>query len=102
MLVGLVSLTFFSGGLILAYGLTIDQQGSWQRFTIPKVLWFGSAALVLSSATLEAARYALRRALVAIYRGRVACTVILAVLFLSVQSVAAVDLLSQGVAATAN
>ena len=102
MLVGLVSLTFFFGGLILAYGLIIQQQLTWQRFKVPGVLWAGLGFLVLSSGFLESARYALRRALVVTYRERVAITVALAFGFLTVQVIAAVELLRQGVAAAGN
>src|SRR5437763_1104111 len=93
MLVGLVSLTFFFGGLILAYGLIIQQQLAWQQFRIPGVLWVGLVFLGLSSWFLESARYALRRALVVIYRERVAITIVLAIGFLAVQGVAAANLI---------
>jgi cytochrome c oxidase subunit 3 len=84
MLFGLVSLTFFFGALILAFGLRIHE------------------VLLISSWTLESGRHALRRALVAIYRGRLFGTLALAIVFLSVQAVAARDLISQGVSAAGN
>ena len=99
---GLVSLTFFFGALILAFGLRIEQQRTWQRFAVPDVLWLGTIVLLLSSWTLEGARRALRHALVAIYRGRLGATIVLAVMFLSIQTVSASNLVSQGVAAAAN
>lgn len=99
---GLVSLTFFFGALILAFGLRIEQQRSWERFTVPGILWLSTAVLASSSWTLEAARRALRRAHVAIYRGRLAATLALALLFLAIQYVSASDLVRQGVAAAAN
>ena len=102
MLVGLVSLTFFFGALILAFGLRIQQQATWQRFETPSILWLGALVLLLSSWTLEGARRALRRALVAIYRGRLLATIALALMFLGVQAFTAVDLVGQGVAAAAN
>lgn len=102
MLVGLVSLTFFFGALILAFGLRIEQQHTWQRFNVPGLLWLGTTLLLISSWTLEAGRHSLRRALVALYRGRMLATVVLAVLFLCVQAVSARDLLAQGVAAAGN
>ena len=102
MLVGLVSLTFFFGALILAFGLRIQTQGTWERFAVPTVLWLWTALLLLSSWTLEASRRALRRALVVVYRGRLMATIVLAVMFLGVQLVSANDLLAQGVAAAAN
>lgn len=102
MLVGFVSLSFFFGALILAFGLRIEQQQTWQHFTVPGLLWLGTAVLLASSWILESSRHALRRALVSIYRGRLLATVVLALLFLSVQMVAARDLLAQGVVAAGN
>lgn len=102
MLVCLVSLTFFFGGLVLAFGLRIEQQHAWERFVTPRALWLGTAFLLFSSGTLESGRYALRRALIRIYRVRMAITVVLALLFLLVQVVSAADLLRQGVAAAVN
>lgn len=100
--VGLVSLTFFFGALILAFSFRIETQRSWERFEVPTLLWLGTALLLLSSWTLEGSRRALRRALVAIYRGRLAATIFLALMFLGIQAVSASDLLRQGVAAAAN
>jgi cytochrome c oxidase subunit 3 len=102
MLFGLVSLTFFFGALILAFGLRIQEQQTWQRFTVPGLLWLGTTALVFSSWVLESGRHALRHALVAIYRGRLFGTLALAIIFLCVQAVAARDLMAQGVAAAGN
>jgi cytochrome c oxidase subunit 3 len=100
--VGLVSVTFFFGALILAFGIRIEQQHTWERFHLPGILWLSTTALLASSWTLEGARRALRRAHVAIYRGRIAATLALALLFLLVQAVSASDLLRQGVGASAN
>jgi cytochrome c oxidase subunit 3 len=102
MLVGLVSLTFFFGALILAFGLRIEQEHTWRHFTVPGLLWLGTALLAISSWTLEAGRHALRHAWVAIYRGRILATVMLALLFLCVQIACAWDLLEQGVVASGN
>jgi cytochrome c oxidase subunit 3 len=101
-LVGLVSITFFFGALILAFAFRIEAQDSWERFDVPNILWLGTSLLLLSSWTLEGSRRALRRALVAIYRGRLTATVALAILFLGIQAVSAADLLAQGVATAAN
>jgi cytochrome c oxidase subunit 3 len=100
--IGLLSLTFFFGGLILAFAIRIEGQRVWERFAFPSVLWLSTLLLLLSSWTLEAARYALRRALVAVYRGRLAGTASLAALFLSVQGVAASELLRQGIGTHGN
>jgi cytochrome c oxidase subunit 3 len=100
--VGLLSLTFFFGALVMAFGLRIAQQQTWQRFELPSVMWLGTLLLVASSWTLEGARRALRRAMVSVYRGRILATLGLAALFLGVQLACATDLLGQGVAASAN
>jgi cytochrome c oxidase subunit 3 len=101
-LIGLISITFFFGALILAFAFRIESQRTWERFQVPDVLWLGTTLLVLSSWTLEGSRRALRRALVAIYRGRLSATIALALLFLGIQAVSASDLIAQGVAAAAN
>jgi cytochrome c oxidase subunit 3 len=101
-LVGLVSLTFFFGALIVAFGLGVEQQKTWQRFTFPSLLWLGTMLLLLSSWTLEAGRRSLRHALVTMYRGRLAATIALALMFLCIQTVSAADLLRQGVASSGN
>jgi cytochrome c oxidase subunit 3 len=101
-LIGIVSLTFFFGALILAFGLRIQQQKSWEPFAVPDILWLGTTFLLLSSWTLEGARRALKRALVVIYRGRLTATIILALMFLWIQSVSAYDLVAQGVATAGN
>jgi cytochrome c oxidase subunit 3 len=100
--IGLVSLTFFFGALVIAFGIRIEQQRTWERFAFPSILWLSTTLIALSSWTLEGARRALRRAHVSIYRGRIAGTLLLALLFLLVQAEAARDMLDQGVGAAAN
>jgi len=102
MFVGLVSLTFFFVALLLAFGLRMDAQPEWQHFQVPAMLWAGTAALILSSIVVELARWALRRALVAVYRIRLLVAVSLALIFLTIQAVSASDLLGQGVAVAGN
>ena len=101
-LFGLVSLTFFFGALVLAFGLRISTGPPAERLVAPGILWFGTLVLILSSWTLEAARRALRRALVVIYRGRVAATLVLAALFLGIQVWVASELIGQGIAVYGN
>lgn len=100
--IGLVSLTFFFGALILAFGLRIEEQRSWAHFAMPGLLWLSTTVLLTSSWMLEGARRALRRARVTVYRVRIAATLALACIFLLVQFVSAEDLLRQGVAAAGN
>lgn len=98
----ILSLTFFFGAMILAFGFRIEAERTWQRFEAPDILWLGTALLLISSWTLESGRKALRQALVAIYRGRILTTIALALMFLGVQVVSARLLMAQGVTAAAN
>jgi cytochrome c oxidase subunit III len=100
--VGLVSLSAFFIGLILAFSFRIETQQTWQRFEIPSILWLSTVLLAISSWLLEAARYSLRRAQVAVYRGRLAATIGLGSMFVALQISAGIQLLDQGVTTTAN
>lgn len=100
--VGLVSLTAFFIGLILAFSFRIESQQTWQRFEIPTILWLSTVILAISSWLLEAARYSLRRALVAVYRARLAAAIGLGFMFVALQVSAGIQLFEQGVATTAN
>jgi heme/copper-type cytochrome/quinol oxidase subunit 3 len=98
----LVSLSAFFIALILAYSFRIEASGSWQRFHVPSFLWFSTALLGISSWILEAARYALRRALVEAYRGRLIATIFLGLMFVALQVTAGANLFHQGVTTEAN
>lgn len=100
--VGLVSLSAFFIGLVLAFSFRIEAQGSWQRFQAPSFLWLSTILLAISSWLMEAARYSLRRALVSVYRGRVLAAMLLGLLFVALQISAGVHLFRQGVATAAN
>jgi cytochrome c oxidase subunit 3 len=98
----LVSLTFFFGALLFAFGLRMNSQPVWQHFYIPPLLWGSTAVIAASSATLEAARFSVRRALVSVYRNRLLAAVLLGLAFLGMQTVAGAELLGQGVAIAGN
>lgn len=99
--VGLVSITFFFGALILAFGLRMNEQ-PWQRFTVPAILWVGTGLLLASSWYLERGRRALKHAEVRPYRKSLAVAISLAAGFLFCQVLSASDLISQGVTASGN
>jgi cytochrome c oxidase subunit 3 len=100
--IGLVSISAFFIGLIVAYGLRIEEQRAWRRFAPPTLLWFSTAMLATSSWIFEAARYALRRGRVATYRGRVAGALAFSMMFLATQAASVAQLLAQGIGATSN
>ena len=100
--IGLVSISFFFGALLLAYWFRIEQQPSLHRFQVPPVLWLSTVALLLSSILLESARWRLRRARTHTYLIHLTGATILGIVFLVLQTAAGVQLLSEGVAPEAN
>jgi cytochrome c oxidase subunit 3 len=100
--VALISLSAFFSGLILAYSSRMEASSSWQRFHVPSFLWFSTVLLAISSWVLEAARYALRRARISPYRGRLIATLAFGMMFLALQITAGANLLHQGVTTVAN
>jgi len=94
--IGLVSITFFFSALILAFGFRIQDQPFLKEFHTPGVLWASTVVLGLSSIALDSSRREIRRALVALYRSRLRATLVLAVLFLLLQGMAAFELLAEG------
>lgn len=100
--IGIASISMFFGALVIAYAVRIEADQSWHRFTAPPFLWFSTAMLAASSVALEAARRALRRALVVRYRGRLLTVIALALAFLAAQVISAQELLAQGIGAASN
>jgi cytochrome c oxidase subunit 3 len=100
--VALVSVSTFFGALIIAYAFRIQAQPVWEPFEVPSLLWVSTVVLGVSSWTLEAGRYALRRAFVPIYRGRLLASLALGLIFIGSQAVSGAQLLAQGVAAPGN
>jgi heme/copper-type cytochrome/quinol oxidase subunit 3 len=100
--IGLVSISAFFIALIVAYSIRLSAGESWKRFATPDLLWLSTASLAVSSCILEAARHALRRALIVIYRGRLAATLAFAFAFLLAQIASANQLLAQGIGTNAN
>jgi cytochrome c oxidase subunit 3 len=95
--VGLASITAFFIALCLAYYFSIHSQIIWRRIEVPRSLWFSTIILLASSASLEAARYSLRRAQLNKYRSRLSLTLLLGLTFVASQLLAWVNLKQQGV-----
>ncbi|HEX8131399.1 MAG TPA: cytochrome c oxidase subunit 3 [Pyrinomonadaceae bacterium] len=72
------------------------QQG-WQSFSVPAMLWVSTALILLSSATFEAARRALRRGARAVYRQWLVASLALGFGFLVAQLLAWRSLVGQGI-----
>lgn len=95
--IGLVSISAFFTALIVVYAMILGAQTRSARVTIPQSLWLSTGLLLASSATLEAARYSLRRAHLHDYRARMIATTALGVGFLSSQVYSWWNLAEQGV-----
>jgi len=94
LLVGAVTIFF----LALTSALLARQAGlDWGRIPPPRILWFSTAAIVASSALLEAARTALRRDRCAGFRRRLEGSALLGAGFLAAQITAWRALVHQGV-----
>ncbi|MDR5709666.1 MAG: cytochrome c oxidase subunit 3 [Armatimonadota bacterium] len=94
LLVGAVSLFF----LALTSALLARQAGlDWGRTSLPRILWLSTAAILASSALLEAARASLRRDHHEGFRRRLQVSALLGVGFLAAQLTAWRTLVHQGV-----
>jgi cytochrome c oxidase subunit 3 len=100
--IGLLSVSAFFIALIIAYSFRIEDQHTWQRFTVPSLLWLSTVLLAVSSWIFEAARYALRRGVVQLYRARIVAAEAFAILFLAAQFASARNMFLQGVLASGN
>lgn len=102
MAVGLVSIAFFFGALILAFGFRINDQVLLRPFRAPAILWWSTSVLLLSSFTLETSRRALKRANVRRFRQQLHATFLFGLTFLAGQAIATVQLLGGGVPIESN
>ena len=94
---GLVSILMFFMALASAFLVRRGTSGDWISIHLPRVLWFNTAAILLSSFTLERARRALARLDHFGFRNLWTMTTGLGVLFLIGQLVAWRQLVVQGV-----
>ena len=100
--VGIISLSAFFIGLILAFSFRIQADPVPPQFHLPGVLWLSTSLLALSSGMLEAAKYSLRRAAVSRYRLRLTVCLLFGFGFLILQLMSAENLIRQGVRTDAN
>lgn len=93
----LVIMTATFGALIAVFFVRAEKSEFWQHIEIPQILWATTAVLLASSATLEAARYKLRKNDRPGFFQLAVLTTGLAVLFLVGQLVAWVQVMHSGV-----
>ncbi|HZE69051.1 MAG TPA: cytochrome c oxidase subunit 3 [Pyrinomonadaceae bacterium] len=85
MFVGLASVVMLFTGLSSAYIVRAASAPDWLALPLPRMLWVGTGVLLISSATLEAARRSLKRELDQNYRRWLGVTSLLGAAFLCSQ-----------------
>ena len=93
---GILSISAFFAALVIAYVWRAGSGPYWQPIQFPAVLWFSTAIIMASSATLEAARRVFRTGQWRLASKLFLATAALGILFLGAQLVAWQDLVRQG------
>lgn len=101
MALGIVSILMFFMALTSVF-LVRRGGGNWVPVHIPKLMWFNTAVLLASSATLESARHRLSQGLLFAYKNLWLVTTALGVTFLVGQVVAWRLLAAQGIFLASN
>jgi cytochrome c oxidase subunit III len=73
----IVSVLMFFSTLVITYAALRHSNPDWQRFRFPALVWLNTLMLVVSSATLELARWRLKHSDVTGFRGLWALTTLL-------------------------
>ena len=102
MIVALFSIASLFIALVVAYGIQLQTQSTWQHVRIPVMLWVSTALLAASSASLEAGRRALRRGFAQRYIRSLRITTLLGLAFIASQLLSWLDLKRQGIYVEAN
>jgi cytochrome c oxidase subunit III len=88
--------------LVVTYVALKHSNPDFERFRFPGLVWFNTAVLLASSATLEAARWRLKKSDVDGFRGWWAATTLLGIGFLAGQVAVWRELAAQGVYLSTN
>jgi cytochrome c oxidase subunit 3 len=102
MWVAVASILMLFTALTSAYIVRAGSANDWRPLVMPKVLWLSTTVILISSATLERARRALKRQNDARYSRWLVATVILGICFLGCQLMAWRQLVAQGIYLAAN
>jgi cytochrome c oxidase subunit 3 len=82
--VGIVSIIMMFAGLTSAY-IVKSGQANWHEVTMPTSFWYSTAALVLSSITIQASLRAIKQRAMGQYRSLLLLTLVLGVVFVILQ-----------------
>ena len=93
--VGVASIIMMFAGLTSAY-IVKRNQANWTSFELPVMFWYSTAVIVMSSVTLLMAHSAFRKREMAKYRNLVVITLLLGMLFITLQIFGFVQLWENG------
>lgn len=100
--VGIASIVMLFTGFASAYIVRSASADDWVRIVMPKVLWLSTAAILISSVTIEISRRSLKRKGEAQYGMWLTLTAALGVIFVASQFFAWRQLARQGVFVASN
>ena len=96
MWVGIASIIMMFAGLTSAY-IVKSGQANWQEVQTPKVFWFSTAVLLISSITMQSALRAIKQKAMNQYRSLLALTLGLGIVFVVLQWIGFTWLWNHGV-----
>jgi cytochrome c oxidase subunit 3 len=102
MLVGLAGMVMLFTSLTSAYIVRAASSNDWVPLPVPQLLWVSTGLILISSATLEMARRALRREAVDVYRRWLVITTLFGAGFLVFQLIVWRQLVGQGIYIASN
>jgi len=93
---GLGSIIMMFAGMTSAY-IVKRNQANWQGFNLPKVFWYSTFAILLSSVTVHLALRAFKSREMAKYRQLIAATTVLGIVFIVLQIIGFSNLNTSGI-----
>jgi cytochrome c oxidase subunit 3 len=99
--VGIASIIMMFAGFTSAY-IVKRNQPNWVSFELPKVFWYSTTVIVISSLTLLQALKFFKQHQMSKYRNLVVVTLVLGVLFVLLQVIGFKELWANGVTLTGN
>jgi len=88
-------------GLTSAY-IVKRNQANWVSFDLPRAFWYSTGVILISSLTMAGALRSFRERAMSRYRGLMAVTTLLGVLFIALQVIGFMQLWEKGITLQAN
>ena len=99
--VGLAAIVMMFAGLTSAY-IIKRNQGNWVSFDLPRVFWYSTAVIIISSIILLLAKTAFKNREMLKYKNLVVATLVLGVLFIVLQIIGFKQLKDNGITYNGN